>query len=401
MSYVRARPNAVLPRDPSAVPPPPAGRAKRPLRYDRDDRVERLLKNGFAERVRRFQAEGVALELEEIPQVLDGLLDLNCTELEQLIERLGLESTELRHADGSPLGRITPDYVIQLLGGNRHGGFNVLPTTPAQATHALEALAVRAQDLTRKMNSTTGPAREQLRAQAAELHERRAKLLAVRDRLRDVPRARGWQELGMVGTVMLRAGKENPLGENGPWRGKLMGYSSSVGVGFGLSRVDRHTGKRRFVPYAQITSDMVAGGVTYTLKKDERTVDTSFRPYFFTIGTSPVCGRHIYFAPPLGFSFTIGERFLGIGLPLNRFRGGKMLVPGRHLDVDPILMVGIRGDPVQNFTNPVIRWCFRTYEALKRRRSPRRVESNASSTGVAHEDWLPLAGNRHEQPSPA
>ncbi len=366
-------------------------RLREVVQQDREDRVERLLRGGFRARIDRFLETGSGVTLEEVPEALDGLLDLNVTELERLVQKMGFDVLQLRHRDGSPLGRLTPDFVVQLLGGMREGQREPLPTTPEEAELRLKAVERQARALRSAPAATDLGRRSDLLAKLETLQNQHEALTSVRDELRALPRVKGRGELGLVAAVMYSVGSDNPLREREsgkpPLRGKLLGHSVAIGAGLGLSRVDRFTGKRKVVPYAQLSADMGLGGVTYTLKPDERQVDASFRPLFLTIGNDPVCGRHIYFAPPLGFSFTVGERFVGIGVPFWT-RSLKGWLKG-----GPSLLLGLRGDPIQHFTGPAIRWCFKLYEGFKSMlpgKSPPQApaESIPAASDEPPSDWL-------------
>src|SRR5689334_5799381 len=104
--------------------PPPSGRSveKAASRMPgwvtkRPEGLQRLLDEGFDARVKRFIAEGQALTLNEVPKVVDALMDLRSTDRRLLLYELGLDYRELLRERKLPSGPTTVEQLVHILSG--------------------------------------------------------------------------------------------------------------------------------------------------------------------------------------------------------------------------------------------------------------------------------------------
>lgn len=305
--------------------------------------MDGLLRSPLGARFRQIEAGAEPLTLEEVPQALDALLDLDASQLRQLLQALGFDVLQLRHADGSRVRRITADLVVQLMGRRDNLGAP-LPTTVEAVDRRLDAF-----------EPGEGSSRE------------RNSLLGLRRALEQVPRTTGWGEMGFLALAGWDVGHANPIEERGNigryLGGSLLGHSFGLAAGITLSEKNRHTGRRTFAPTASTTarSGLLTGG--YSWEPGNGGIGFSFTPANAAIGYNPFAGRHIFLNLPMVVSLCIGERYLAVGWSAKRWSREV----GHGYRTGPSFIVGLRGDPVQHLTGPVIRWCFRYADRWKPR----------------------------------
>jgi len=322
-------------------------------------KVEALLDSPLGGRLKRIRAGETALTLEEVPDALDSLLELNAVELRELVQVLGFEVLQLRHADGSPVRRLTPDYVLQLMGGSQEGLEAPLPTTVAEVDRRIDALRRKE----RSLGQIIGPAELQ------RILRERERLVGMRGRLLRMPRVKGPGQVGFIALASWDVGHPNPVagrGAPGKYLGSsLLGHSAGAAAGISVSERDRHTGRRKITPVASSTvrTGLFTGG--YSWEPDNKGFGASLTPANGAIGYSPFCGRHISIALPMVSSLCIGEQYIAIGRNLKRW--SRELGAGYR--TGPSFILGLRGDPLQHVTEPMIRWCFQHLDRSKRRRN--------------------------------
>lgn len=347
-----------------------------------EDALERLLRSGWSERVRRFRQTGRGVVLDEVPEALNELLNLKAVELERLLNAGGIRPPELRHPDGQRVNRVTADLVVQIFGGSLDGTSAPLPTTPEAALRRAAALDREVIRVESELNQVPEERRALLSITRERLTTERQQLVRIAPRLRRVPRPRGLKPFGLVFTAYIDAGKGNPLLSKGggkpPRAGNLLGYSASAGAGFAISATDRATGKRTRDPYLTTSLKTGALSASHTLKRGETGFGASVTPAHFSVGYGPIAGRYVEFSPAMNVlpSLVLGERYIAIGKSVARWGGER-----RWWGTGLTFQLGIRGDPIQEVTGPLVERCFRLYDAIQRRRG---AKGESSRRGHEH-----------------
>ncbi len=274
---------------------------------DEKSALDKALEAGLSERIEVFREVGKAIEHKEIPEVLDQLLDLTAVELEKVVEKAGFRVMDLRHNDGSRVTRVTPDFVVQLLGGVKEGRVSSLPTTPETVIKQIGELDDRAKGLLKRLEKATESSQPEIEAKLKAIQEEKRGLPPLIAPLSGLKRTHGMQQIGVVCQF-------NINNQDVRTRGGIFNSTFGGGVGFSTSEVDRHTGKRKTSPNANLGTHSYVGGPDFTLAKGE--TGPGFHTSVLGVlgGYKPLFGRYISWQPPGKPAFYLGERYIGISL---------------------------------------------------------------------------------------
>lgn len=331
--------------------------------------MERLLAEPrFQMRLLRFHQHETALELQEIPRVLDQLLDLSCVELRQLARLLALNDAPLQKKLKASRGPLSAERVLEMMWGWRPALGNRPPTTVKAAEALLEAVS---RQIEQAADPRTRAALKERRAQALRLHQglRRLKRPSPLERtgffLNVSAGVRVFEYLGddrerrdQGGLVSL---EKRPLPRSvsrflSDYLTPIVGTSAGVVVG----AKERHTGKRSIKPFWSIPIVGSMHGQAW------HCFSTNPRRFGFSItgpaniplqgfSHDPMLGKVFSFALPFGRSFSVGERFLSTGYT---FRGGALggalKLPGSNAGMVVGVTFGILSDYVNHLTGPII-----------------------------------------------
>lgn len=312
----------------------------------------------------RFHLHRKALDLEEIPDALNALWNLDCVELRKVLHLLALRDAALRRKILAQKGPFSAEQVVEVMTGWRPAWG--LPRPPTESKRAQAFV----ESISRELERTSEP------ALLAELERRRARMVRLVRRLKRLKRPSHLDRTGLFlnlsGSVRMfdyTGGDSRRQGQKGLVSGwprshrRLIDYFSpnaSVSTGMTIGPKDRHTGTRPIKPFLAAP---IFGGMHFSTW-------TCFSPNGPELGYSvggpagiplngfaqdPVLGKLVTFALPLNFQLVVGERYASAtyffkGGPL----GGDHKLPGTSAGIVMGLAVGIHHDAINHVTGPLI-----------------------------------------------
>lgn len=368
----------------------------------RPEALQRLMNEGFGERIGRFRVQGRALELREVPAVLDELLNLRSTELRLLLGEMGLDYRGLLRQGKLPHGPTTAEQLIRALSGELTGKGEPLPTTSREARDRAHELLIELTGLRGKPGADGGAKMASLQRLATEHIEVAKKI----DGLKRMPwhqRIGGYAQVGFhmrffQAPTYKKDGSLNGAANQGGWiklsrehgptpkMKQQMGYkpgkdalidlsgssfspakaelaskltSAQLTTTFGaqVSEVDRRTGKRKVSPYFSeiFKTTFFAVGYMASRERRGRSVKAGFQ--LVQLAYDPVFGTNLRITLPWIGGLFVSERYLGVGLFNRGALKDGLTMPGVPFIKIPVsVAVGAGGDMVEHVTGPLLRW---------------------------------------------